>query len=355
MSAAENLPVLAVCGWSGSGKTTLLEGLIPRLRELGLRVAVVKNDAHGIAVDRSGKDSDRLFRAGASVVLGSSDESFARWPGGVAPGLSESLRHLAVRNDAVLVEGHKATRLKKLWLLSEDESEPPDGVDEIVRVLPRNEDRLENATGAVLERLDTAWRSRPILGGVLLGGQSQRMGEAKQLIRCAGRTIIERTCAALEDQVDEVVLLGDGEVPAALKGLRSLPDPPSVEGPMAGLVAALRWAPHAAWVIAACDLPLLTGSGVRWLLGERRPGRWAILPRTPSGRVDPLLAVYEPHALPLLEQLIADGTPAPRRLAGSKKVVSPTPPEELARQWRGVNTPGEHEDVCAENEELRSP
>ncbi len=79
MSAVERMPVLAVCGWSGSGKTTLLESLIPLLRERGLQVAVVKNDAHGVEVDRPGKDSDRLFRAGASVVLRSPRESFARW------------------------------------------------------------------------------------------------------------------------------------------------------------------------------------------------------------------------------------------------------------------------------------
>ncbi len=62
-------PVLAVCGFSGSGKTTLLETAIPRLVERGLAVAVVKHAAHGFQVDRAGKDSERLFRAGATIVL----------------------------------------------------------------------------------------------------------------------------------------------------------------------------------------------------------------------------------------------------------------------------------------------
>ena len=54
-------PVLAVCGFSGSGKTTLLESVVGELSRRGLSVGVVKHDAHGIQIDRPGKDSDRLF------------------------------------------------------------------------------------------------------------------------------------------------------------------------------------------------------------------------------------------------------------------------------------------------------
>ncbi len=68
----EGIPVLGIAGWSGSGKTTLLEGLLPRLCAGGLRVAVVKHDAHGLTLDREGKDSHRFARAGAAVVALSS-------------------------------------------------------------------------------------------------------------------------------------------------------------------------------------------------------------------------------------------------------------------------------------------
>ncbi|HXT51259.1 MAG TPA: molybdopterin-guanine dinucleotide biosynthesis protein MobB, partial [Thermoanaerobaculia bacterium] len=59
--------VVGVAGWSGSGKTTLLERVVPALVADGLSVVVVKHDAHGLALDVAGKDSDRLFRAGAEV------------------------------------------------------------------------------------------------------------------------------------------------------------------------------------------------------------------------------------------------------------------------------------------------
>ena len=71
-------PVLAVCGFSGSGKTTLLEAVIPNLVKRGLAIAVVKHDAHGFEVDKPGKDSDRLFRAGATIALSGPGQQFER-------------------------------------------------------------------------------------------------------------------------------------------------------------------------------------------------------------------------------------------------------------------------------------
>ena len=66
MRALAGTPPLLLCmGWSGSGKTVFLEKLLPALCEKGLRVAVVKHDAHGFSMDSPGKDTHRLAQAGA--------------------------------------------------------------------------------------------------------------------------------------------------------------------------------------------------------------------------------------------------------------------------------------------------
>jgi len=64
----EECPLLAVTGRSGAGKTTLLTALLPRLREAGLRVAAVKQARADFEVDRRGKDSWRLRKAGAAAT-----------------------------------------------------------------------------------------------------------------------------------------------------------------------------------------------------------------------------------------------------------------------------------------------
>jgi molybdopterin-guanine dinucleotide biosynthesis protein MobB len=61
------IPVYSFVAFSNTGKTTLLEKLIPELKCRGLRVATVKHDAHEFDIDREGKDSWRMTRAGADV------------------------------------------------------------------------------------------------------------------------------------------------------------------------------------------------------------------------------------------------------------------------------------------------
>jgi molybdopterin-guanine dinucleotide biosynthesis protein len=62
---------------SGTGKTTLLEQVIGDLKNRGLRVGVIKHDAHRFDIDHPGKDSYRLAAAGADTMLISSPEKLA--------------------------------------------------------------------------------------------------------------------------------------------------------------------------------------------------------------------------------------------------------------------------------------
>jgi molybdopterin-guanine dinucleotide biosynthesis protein B len=70
-------PVVSVVGKSGAGKTTLLEALIPALARRGYSVAVIKHSAQGFDLDREGKDSYRLQKAGANPVALASPTQFA--------------------------------------------------------------------------------------------------------------------------------------------------------------------------------------------------------------------------------------------------------------------------------------
>ena len=99
--------VYVFAAWSGTGKTAYLEKLIPSLGQLGLTAAVVKHDVHGLALDRPGKDSHRLFQAGAeatAVVCGGEVLLHRR----DEPALEEILA-LLPPTDLVLVEGFKAS------------------------------------------------------------------------------------------------------------------------------------------------------------------------------------------------------------------------------------------------------
>jgi len=178
---------------------------------------------------------------------------------------------------------------------------------------------------------------------VLVGGGSRRMGRPKQFLRRDGVTLVEIAVAAVGGLVDRVVLAGGGAVPEVLDGLERVADASGAQGPLGGILAAMRWAPESAWIVAACDMPRVRQEAVAWLVSERSPEFWAVLPQMDVGRVDPLLAVYEPWMREVLERRAADGRFGMQGLAESDRVWCPSPPENLRDAWMNVNTLEEFE------------
>jgi molybdopterin-guanine dinucleotide biosynthesis protein MobB len=337
-----DLPIFGIFGHHESGKTALIEALLARLQARGLAVAVAEVHGSAIEVDRPGKDSDRLFRAGADVFMQGKDETFVRLHAGAGRPVARDIEDLARAYDLVLVEGRKRAECPKVWLLGEGETGPPPEAGECLAVLERGPGRAE-AAGRLLDAfLRRQWLRTPVIGSVLIGGKSSRMGRPKHLLPAGGRTWLERTVEVLRGTVGRVVLVGAGEVPASLGDVVRVPDAPDAEGPMAGILGAMRWAPWASHLVAACDLPDLTAEAAGWLLSTRSPGVWATLPHLP-GRPgpEPLLAHYDFRARALLEDLAAGGRLAPSLLAGHPKVVTPAPPADLAPAWANVNTEGD--------------
>lgn len=104
---ASRIPVVSIVGWSGSGKTTYLERLIPELKRRGLRLGVIKHDAHRFEIDRPGKDSYRLSSAGGDIVAVSSAEKLAIVEKREkAPSLLEIISHM-MDVDMIITEGYK--------------------------------------------------------------------------------------------------------------------------------------------------------------------------------------------------------------------------------------------------------
>lgn len=120
--------VIGFVGSSGVGKTTLLEQLVPPLEARGLAVGVVKHASHGFVADRPGKDSYRLYAAGArAVALASSEQIalFQRRPVDAAqadPSLDDALEVLPPGLDVVLVEGFAWAPIPRVILVRGAES-----------------------------------------------------------------------------------------------------------------------------------------------------------------------------------------------------------------------------------------
>ena len=333
------LPVLGVTGYSGSGKTTLLETVISELISEGLRVGVVKHSAHH-RLDEGSKDSDRFLRAGACRVTVHSGDTVIDHSAGIRE-LDDALRMFPPETDVVLVEGYKRAPIPKVWMAGPSHAGPP--VDsEFIKVLGwKQSENPALLVTLIREEMRNVSSARKILCGILAGGRSRRMGTPKPLLRYNGKTYFELVYEAARPYADRVFGLGRGEYPGTgLSGV--LPDPPGLKGPLAGILAAGRWAPDCCWLICGADMPRIRAEAVNWVLHQREPGYWAVIPKIPGGRgIDPLLACYEPMIFPTLETRAAVGNLSLQSLAESPKVKTPQVPEDLIGAFTNVNTPEE--------------
>jgi molybdopterin-guanine dinucleotide biosynthesis protein A len=121
------------------------------------------------------------------------------------------------------------------------------------------------------------------------------MGRDKARLRYRGGALAEWVARAVETAAGSVTLVGNVE-------LGGIPDRYPGEGPLGGILTALRHT-SADWnLIVACDMPEVSAEFLGTLLAAAESsGADALLPRGPSGQAEPLCAVYHRRAAGAME------------------------------------------------------
>jgi molybdopterin-guanine dinucleotide biosynthesis protein B len=335
MAGAVVTPCLGIAGYSGSGKTTLIEALLPRLTRRGLRVAVVKHDAHQLTLDPRGKDTARFHDAGAAVVCAHDPtQRFLRTRMDGQITLQEVLVDLPRDLDLVLVEGHKDAPIPRLVCVHPQGAPPIEG-PHVVGQLSPGDGRVDLAESLVLAWLEQTWRERPWGIAVLVGRSPPPGGRTCRLPRTGEERAPRRLLQRLTAISDRVVVVGS-EAPGSRGSLEvpMITDAPGLEGPAAGLLALLRHDPDRAWLVLSWGMVDFTQAHVSWLRSARGPGLWAIQPLNEDrGAPEPLGAIYEPCLLPLLQRGVARGDRSLREVVHGAPVGTPTIPPALLDGW----------------------
>jgi molybdopterin-guanine dinucleotide biosynthesis protein A len=172
---------------------------------------------------------------------------------------------------------------------------------------------------------------------VLCGGRSRRFGRDKALIDFHGRPLAEHVGLVLESAGCQPVVFvgGDGDRLMAATGRQFVADTWPGEGPLGGVVDALRWfRPRDAdgVVIAACDLPNLTERTVR-AVADGGGAAVAI-----AERLHPALAWWPISAADQLEALFTSGV---RSLHEALGTLAATRVRVDEFDLRNVNRPGD--------------
>lgn len=151
------------------------------------------------------------------------------------------------------------------------------------------------------------------IGVVLAGGAGRRIGGDKAAVALHGRPLVAYPLRAMQAVLAEVVVVAkaDSELPP-LPGVPVWTEPAEPRHPLVGIVHALERAtpppglgePARAVLVCAGDLPFADPEVLELVAHADARGAPAVVPRA-GGRVQPLLARYEPAALAPLAAALA--------------------------------------------------
>ena len=192
-------------------------------------------------------------------------------------------------------------------------------------------------------------------GLVLAGGASVRMGRDKGLIDYSGETAVSRAVRLLGEVCGEtlVSLRTDQTAEPGYRPYRHVIDTKAGIGPMAGLLAAWERHPGSAWFVLAVDMPGVDSGLVGELLTARDPARVGTAFLGSGGVTEPLFAIWEPSARPLLLDHERANRFSLRRILDDYGARIVTTSDSL--KLRSVNAPAELDVTSEQRAGIGSP
>jgi len=182
-----------------------------------------------------------------------------------------------------------------------------------------------------------------IHGLVLAGGKSSRMGVDKsqityhngmaqesymiqELSTCIGQVYLSKR--ELEEDSEHNIIVD------SFQGL----------GPFGAILSAFRKDPNAAWMVTACDQPLLGSQHIDELITQRDPSKVATCYYNPDTDFpEPLITLWEPKAYPIMLQYLALGNSCPRKVLINSDICLVKVDDTTF--MKNANTPKEREEA----------
>ena len=187
--------------------------------------------------------------------------------------------------------------------------------------------------------------SRTVVGILLTGGQSRRMGFDKASMLVGGVACAARVAAVMQAVVADAVEVGPG-----VSGLRAVREDPPGGGPLVAVCAGARAlgdvGDTAPTLVLACDLPLVTEATLRTL--AQWPGTRSVVPVL-EGQPQPLCARWSADDLAAAADLVRAGMRSMRSLLDCRDVElideAHWPPQMDRRAFSDVDTTADLERI----------
>jgi len=264
--------------------------------------------------------------------------------------------HQQAKAQVVIIYENKRASLQKrleqltnvqLILLAENVNEPFDFIKETV---PNWENiplyRLEEVEKIIAFFRTKLEQARPLLNGlVLAGGKSQRMGFDKGAVNWFGKEQRYYMADMLKPLCNEVFIsCREDQRQQIPVDYNVLTDTFTGLGPYGAILSAFREQPDTAWLVIACDLPLLDLGTIQYLIERRDVSKIATAFNSPDNEFpEPLITIWEPKSYPALLSFLSQGYSCPRKALINSDINLLQAPDPNA--LTNVNTPEELEKI----------
>jgi molybdopterin-guanine dinucleotide biosynthesis protein A len=185
-------------------------------------------------------------------------------------------------------------------------------------------------------------KEHELYGLILSGGQSSRMGQDKSTLKYHDKPQLEYLFDLVQELLPNTfVSVKQGQSLSFTH--KVIEDQLETKGPINGIISAMQTYPKKAWLVIACDLPLLSNQTISQLINERDPSKHATAFATrESGLPEPLVAIWEPGALePLKVHHLEQQRNCPRKFLINTEIKLIHPQNDL--ELYNANSPEEYE------------
>jgi molybdopterin-guanine dinucleotide biosynthesis protein A len=186
---------------------------------------------------------------------------------------------------------------------------------------------------------------KPVLNGlVLAGGKSKRMGFDKGAVDWHGKEQRYYMADLLKDFCADVYISRSSIEQDIDTKYQALTDTYTGLGPYGAILSAFKEKPDNAWLVVACDLPLLNQDTLKYLVENR--GTSAIATAFGNGYQglpEPLITIWEPKSNEVLLSFLGEGISCPRKVLINSDAKLLQAPDVNA--LTNVNTPEDFEKI----------
>lgn len=187
-------------------------------------------------------------------------------------------------------------------------------------------------------------QNKNLYGLVLIGGKSSRMQRDKSLINYHGIAQREYIYQALDKLCSQTFYSCRKEQASTLPSSNIIIDQEEHAGPLKAIQYAFQYNSKVAWLVVACDLPLLKQETIKQLIAKRNPSKIATTFASPHDqKPEPLISIWEPSSEPIITTAINKGMLSPRKilLENSIELLNISNKEILSN----INTPDEYNQI----------